>query len=241
MGKAGDEVNSKPGFRAPGCRCRSRRVAAPTCHRLGLVYNLATMPPGPPSPVGSDAEPEAIAAVADSHEHGRGAQTALSLRLLGVVFLLTLVPWASAKVACNLRDSPVRPPPELDLKVIIQRPKSAGLEFSQRLASGDFRAASELARGDLARELLQQAAACDQNPDACSSAPAGSIHTRAVLRTRRHDAAEVTTASHGGLSGVQRLELELGRDATGWAVIARRPAADESPAGHLTPGASVEP
>ena len=34
------------------------------------------------------------------------------LRLLGVVCVATVLPWALAKAACNLRDSPIRQPHE---------------------------------------------------------------------------------------------------------------------------------
>src|SRR6185436_12749174 len=172
--------------------CSSAALTVPTCHREALVYNDAAMPAEPsPESVPADADSPAVAAEAPPAtrpavprtEEELNSPNPLTLRLLGVIFLATFLPWVAAKVACNVREAPVRQPPELPVDVLARQPKDAALELQQRAASGEYREAAELAKGDAAKELLDADARCQREPQPCEALRARASHvaTRAVL------------------------------------------------------------
>jgi hypothetical protein len=148
----------------------------------------------------------------------------LTLRLLGVIFLGTFLPWLSAKVACNLRDAPVRQPPELPVEVLSRQPKDAALELQQRAASGHYREAAELAKGDAAKELLEADARCQAEPQPCEAlrARAQEVATRAVLVGRGPLLAEARAESQLG-DKVERYTMRLEAEGTRWYVTSRTP------------------
>src|SRR4051812_25696369 len=61
--------------------------------------------------------------------------TPLTLRLLGVIFLATFLPWVAAKIACNEREGPIRLPPTLSTETLSKQPKDAAIELAQRAAT----------------------------------------------------------------------------------------------------------
>src|SRR6185295_2791121 len=184
----------------------------PTCHREGLVYNVAAMPAEPsPESVSPESVPPGAArvlAAASSPaahrvprtERELNSPTPLTLRLLGVIFLATFFPWVAAKVACNVREAPLREPPELPADVLARQPKDAALELQQRAASGHYREAAELAKGDAAKELLDADARCQAEPQPCAAlrAQASHVATRAVLVGRGPLLAEARAESQVG-------------------------------------------
>ena len=161
-------------------------------------------------------------------EQQLNSPTQLTLRLLGVIFAATLIPWASAKVACNRRDVPTRVPLEQATEVLAKQAKSAGLELQQRVASYRFKEAAELAKGDVARELLAADARCQAEPQPCEQrrAQSGRIFTRAVLVSRNAAGAQVRAESHIG-DQVERVALQLELDAGRWYVVSKAPFAGE--------------
>jgi hypothetical protein len=181
--------------------------------------------PAPPPPVPAAARVDARAV--DEAERRLNAPTPLTLRLLGVIFAATLLPWVAAKAACNQRDSPVRQPHEPPTETLAKNAKSAALELSQRAASGHYREAAEFARGDVAKELLEADARCPSDPAPCERrrAQSGQIFTRAVLASRGPLEASVRTESRVGSDPPERFAMHLVQDAGRWYVDKRAPLA----------------
>jgi hypothetical protein len=198
------------------------------------VYNVASMPAEPPPEPSLDSPASAAPAGApppvDAHaaveaERRLNSPTPLTLRLLGVVFVATLLPWVAAKAACNLRDSPVRQPHEPPTELLAKNAKSAALELAQRAASGHYREAAELARGDVAKELLDADARCQSEPAPCEKrrAQAERVVTRAVVASRGPLEASVRTESRGGSDAPERFAMHLSQDDGRWYVVRRAP------------------
>jgi hypothetical protein len=162
-------------------------------------------------------------------ERRLGSPTPLTLRLLGVVCLATLLPWLAAKVACNDRESPVRQPHDLATDVLAKNPKSTALELSQRAASGRYREAAELARGDVARELLEADVRCQSEPAPCELRRAASerVFTRAVVASRGPLEATVRTESRAADGPPERFAMRLAQAEGRWYVERRTPLTGE--------------
>ena len=197
------------------------------------MYNVAAMP-AEPSPESVPAGAAGSAVAAGAPHRGRSAvprterelnsPSPLTLRLLGVIFLGTFLPWVAAKVACNVREAPVREPPELPVDVLARQPKDAALELQQRVASGHYREAAELAKGDLAKELLDADARCQTQPKPCEAlrARASDVATRAVLVGRGPLLAEARAESQ--VDGkTERYMMRLEADGSRWYVTSRTP------------------
>jgi hypothetical protein len=179
----------------------------------------------PPSVAPAGARPPVDARAADEAERRLNSPTPLTLRLLGVVFVATLLPWIAAKAACNLRDSPVRQPHEPPTEQLAKNAKSAALELAQRAATGHYREAAELARGDVAQGLLEADARCQAEPAPCEKrrAQAGRVFTRAVVASRGPLEASVRTESRGGSDAPERFAMHLSQDDGRWYVVRRVP------------------
>jgi len=200
------------------------------------VYNVAAMPAEPsPESVSPESVPPGAArvlAAASSPaahrvprtERELNSPTPLTLRLLGVIFLATFFPWVAAKVACNVREAPLREPPELPADVLARQPKDAALELQQRAASGHYREAAELAKGDAANELLAADARCQAEPQPCAAlrAQASHVATRAVLVGRGPLLAEARAESQVG-DKTERYLMRLEADGNRWYVTTRTP------------------
>lgn len=158
-------------------------------------------------------------------ERRLNSPTPLTLRLLGVVFVATFLPWVAAKAACNLRDSPVRQPHDLPTETLAKNAKSAALELSQRAAAGRFREAAELAKGDVARELLAADQRCTAEPASCEHRRSQSEHvfTRAVVASRGPFEASVRTESRVGGDPPERFAMHLNQEEGRWYVTQRAP------------------
>jgi hypothetical protein len=168
--------------------------------------------------------------------------TPLTLRLLGVVCLATLLPWLAAKVACNGRETPVRQPHDLATDVLAKNPKSTALELAQRAASGRYREAAELARGDVARELLEADARCQSEPAPCEQRRAASerVFTRAVVASRGPLEATVRTESRVADGAPERFAMRLAQADGRWYVERRAPLSGEIDA-PVSPDEQVSP
>lgn len=174
-------------------------------------------PPGrPASPSGSE--------LAEA-ERRLAAPTPLALRLLGVMFLATVLPWAGAKVACNDRNSPVRQPHDLTTEVAAKSAKSAALELAQRAASGLYGQAAELARGEAAEALEAAEQACQADPAPCERrrAQRERVFTRAVLASRGPFEATARTESRVADGPPERFALRLEQVDGKWSVVRRTP------------------
>jgi len=174
--------------------------------------------PGPRRPL---PDPQEVAAA----EQRLNSPTPLTLRLLGVVCVATLLPWVAAKAACNQRDSPIRQPHDLPTDVLAKNAKSAALELAQRAASGRYREAAELARGDVAKELGDADARCATEPAPCEQRRSQSEHvfTRAVIASRGPLEATVRTESRVGQAPPERFAMRLQQDEGRWYVVRRTP------------------
>jgi hypothetical protein len=161
----------------------------------------------------------------DEAERRLNSPTPLTLRLLGVVFVATFLPWVAAKAACNLRDSPVRQPHDLPTETLAKNAKSAALELSQRAASGRYREAAELAKGDVAQELLAADERCKAEPAPCERRRAQSAHvfTRAVVASRGPFEASVRTESRVGSDPPERFAMHVNQEDGRWYVTRRAP------------------
>jgi hypothetical protein len=195
------------------------------------------MPAEPPPEPSKDRPAPLTPALAPPHadpavtleeaERRVNSPTPLTLRLLGVVFVATLLPWVAAKTACNLRDSPVRQPHDPPTAELAKNAKSAALELSQRAASGRYREAAELARGDVAKELLDADARCQAEPAPCEKrrAQAEQTFTRAVVASRGPFEASVRTESRVGSEPPERFAMHLSQEDGRWYVVRRGPLA----------------
>jgi len=196
----------------------------------------AEPPPNPPPPgtpaTSSDPPvspeniaPENIGTGQLDTEAALNAPSPLTLRLLGVIFAATFIPWVGAKVACNRREGPTRPPLDLPAAELSKQPKDAALELQQRVATNHFREAAELAKGDVASELLAADARCQAEPPPCEQvrAKSQSIFTRAVVVKRGPLVAEVRAESDFGEGRVERFTMRLEPDAGRWYVVSRAP------------------
>lgn len=200
--------------------------------------------PSVPTLVGDAAADTPAGAPPPLSEEGLNSPTPLTLRLLGVIFLATFIPWVAAKAACNLRDAPVRSPVDLPTEVFARQPKSAALELQQRAATGRYGEAAELAKGSVKDELLAADARCAAEPGPCEALRAQQLHvvTRAVLVSRTPTAAEVRTESSSG-DKTERFALRLEPEGGRWYVTSREPfsgslsePAPEPPAASNEPG-----
>jgi hypothetical protein len=187
--------------------------------------------PAEPPPDRVESNPPVVAEAAPARpvprldtEEALGAPTPLTVRLLAVICAATLLPWVGAKVACNRRESPVRPPLELATDVLAKQPKSAALELQQRAASNRYREAAELAKGAAAEELLAADTRCQSDPRPCEErrAQADRIQTRAVLLRRGPLVAEARAESWIGET-VERYNMRLEADGGRWFVVSRTP------------------
>ncbi|HTV18552.1 MAG TPA: hypothetical protein VMG12_07770 [Polyangiaceae bacterium] len=167
--------------------------------------------------------PRPSAAQSAEAERRLNSPTPLTLRLLGVVFAATMLPWVAAKAACNLRDSPVRQPHDLPTETLAKNAKSAALELSQRAASGRYREAAELAKGDVAAELLAADERCKTEPAPCKKRLEQSEHvfTRAVVASRGPFEASVRTESRIGDEPPERFAMHLNQEDGRWYVTKR--------------------
>lgn len=168
------------------------------------------------------------AAVPPRTEREVNSPSPLALSFLGVVFLATFFPWVAAKLACNGREAPVRQPPELSLDILARQPKDAALELQQRAASGRYREAAELARGDAARELLEADARCQSDPQPCEAlrARADAVNTRAVLVGRGPLLAEARVESQRD-NTTERYVIKLQAEGNRWYATSRTPYAGD--------------
>jgi hypothetical protein len=179
-------------------------------------------------------------------ERELNSPNSLTLRMLGVIFLGTFLPWVAAKVACNVREAPPRDPPELPADVLSKQPKDAALELQQRAATGHYREAAELAKGDAAKELLDADARCQSDPKPCQAlrAEANQIATRAVLVGRGPLLAEARTETQRG-DKTERYVMKLEADGGRWYVTSRTPYPGDLltpiPVINVTPGAGLPP
>lgn len=189
--------------------------------------SLERAPLARPSP-GAAPAPQRLARSVPRTEQELNSPTPLTLRLLGVIFLATFLPWVAAKIACNVREAPPRQPPELSAEVLSKQPKEAAIELQQLAATGQYREAAEYARGDAARELLEAEARCQTDAASCAAlrAPERRVSTRAVLVARDMTQAEVRVESD--VDGKrERYVLRLQPDSGRWYVMSRRPFAGE--------------
>ena len=165
----------------------------------------------------------------------------LTMKMLGVIFLGTFLPWLAAQVACNVREAPPRDPPDLPADVLSKQPKDAALELQQRAATGRYREAAELAKGDVAKELLEADARCQSDPKPCEAlrAEAKQVATRAVLVGRGPLLAEARAESKLG-DKTERYVMKLEADGGRWYVTSRTPYAGDLltpiPVINVTPG-----
>jgi hypothetical protein len=168
------------------------------------------------------------AALAEA-ERRLNSPTPLTLRLLGVVFAATFLPWVAAKAACNQRDSPIRQPHDLPTEVLAKNAKSTALELAQRAASGRYREAAELARGDVAQELLAEDARCQTEPAPCEKRRADPSHvfTRVVVASRGPFEATVRSESRVGGDPPERFAMRLQQEDGRWYVTHRAPLVGE--------------
>jgi hypothetical protein len=186
--------------------------ARPAPGAAGLLpQRLPSPPPGVPST-----------------ERELNSPTPLTLRLLGVIFLATFLPWVAAKIACNVREAPPRQPPELSAEVLSRQPKEAAIELQQLAATGQYREAAEYARGDAARDLLEAEARCTADAASCAAlrAPGRLVSTRGVLVARDLAQAEVRVESDAD-GKRERYVLRLQPDTGRWYVVSRSPFAGE--------------
>jgi hypothetical protein len=192
-------------------------------------------PPPEPSPQATERAPGAARSrrardegLADA-ERRVNSPTPLTLRLLGVVCAATIIPWFLAKTACNLRDSPIRQPLDLPTETLAKNAKSAAQELAQRAASGRYREAAELARGDVAKELLDADARCQSEPEPCERrrSLAERVFTRAVVASRGPFEATVRTESRVGDGEPERHAMRLAQEDGRWYVVKRSPFAAE--------------
>jgi len=185
----------------------------------------------PPEPSTRDVVPTPVvdrsarARAAALGERRLNSPTPLTLRLLGVVCAATLLPWLAAKVACNGREGPIRQPNDLPTDVIAKNAKSAALELAQRAASGHYREAAELARGDVAQELLDADARCQAEPAPCQRRRSLVEHvfTRAVVASRGPLEATVRTESRVGEDPPERYAMRMAQEDGRWYVVRRAP------------------
>lgn len=175
-------------------------------------------------------------------ERRLNSPTPLTLRLLGVVFVATFLPWVAAKAACNLRDAPVRQPHDLPTEALAKNAKSAALELSQRAATGRYREAAELAKGDVERELLAADERCSAEPAPCQHRRAQSerAFTRAVVASRGPFEANVRTESRVGNDPPERFAMHLKQEDGRW-YVARRVPLDGPIDAPVTPEEQVSP
>jgi hypothetical protein len=192
------------------------------------------MPAEPPPEPSQDSPAAARAArlalderTLEEAERRLNSPTPLTLRLLGVIFVATFLPWVAAKAGCNLRDSPVRQPHDLPTETLAKNAKSAALELAQRAASGRYREAAELARGEVAKELLDADTRCQSEPAPCEQrrARAGQVFTRAVVASRGPLEASVRTESRIGGDPPERFAMHLAQEEGRWYVVRRSPLA----------------
>jgi hypothetical protein len=187
-------------------------------------------PPGPGQPDPRTSAHDAAARALDARalkeaERRLNSPTPLTMRLLGVIFVATMVPWIAAKAACNLRESPVRQPHDPPTATLAKNAKSAALELAHRAATGRYREAAELARGDVAKELLDADARCTSEPAPCEQrrARAERTFTRAVVASRGPAEASVRTESLAGDDPPERFAMHLAHDEGRWYVVRRSP------------------
>lgn len=190
----------------------------------------AEPPPEPPTESNATrvADPTTAAlggATLPRTEEELNSPTPLTLRLLGVMFIVTFLPWAGAKLACNLRDAPARAPLPLPAAELAKTPKGAALELQQRAASHQYREASELAKGELVSELLAADARCQAEPKACEErrSQKDRLFTRAVLASRGPSAAHVRAQTLLGDQVVEKFAMSLAQEGGRWYVVSRAP------------------
>lgn len=172
---------------------------------------------------GGEADP---AAAGVTTERDLNSPTPLTLRLLGVIFAATFIPWVGAKTACNLREAPQRTPLELPAAVHARQAKSAALELQQRAATGRFAEAAELARGELREQLLAEAERCRAEPAPCEALRAREqrVVSHAVLVRRTANTAEARVETRVGdapQAAAEKVQVRLEADGGRWYVVER--------------------
>lgn len=183
----------------------------------------------PGAPAGSAAPVPATGVDVIETERQLNSPTPLTLRLLGVIFIATFLPWAGAKIACNQRESPVRQPLDLPTDVLAKTPKGAALELQQRAATSRYAEAAELAKAEAAQDLLAADARCKSDPQPCEQrrAQSGKIFSRVVVLSRGPAAATVRAESELDGKPVDRVAMRLVQEEGRWYVTARTPYAGE--------------
>lgn len=137
-----------------------------------------------------------------------------TLRLLGVIFSVTLVCWIGSKAACNKRDSPVRSPIALTLAQARETGKSSALEFAQRMATCLWEDAATLATPEAAQAIEPFKKGSAAVVSGCGKED---VYTRAIVHKRRRNNMKITTHSSGpGLK--QTLDVTVERQDKSWRV-----------------------
>ncbi len=174
-----------------------------------------------------------------------------TLVMLGVVALMTLIMWGTARFACNAHPAQTVKPREVSTRELARDPKDAAVELEQRWATKRYGAALELATGGLVTELTKDKKACDANKKACAAESkklSAEVLTTGEMLSREPAGAVVRVTSSGGPGGKQSYLIHLGFDGTIWKADSRKPATGAAmavPSGSApampVPGASAAP
>lgn len=149
---------------------------------------------------------------------------ALTLALLGAIFVVTATTWGAARFACNMHPPESRPAPKLPTERLIQTPKDAAIEFIQRFRSSDYDGALEASTGDLQQEIQRLKADCDAKANECArsrEAAAGRLTTAVLLRQDASRAdADVTTMLKGQ---TEKYRVVVAHEGAVWKAVSKTP------------------
>jgi hypothetical protein len=148
----------------------------------------------------------------------------MTVGMLGVLGVLTVIMWALARGGCNYHPpKETRVPREVTTEELARDPKNAAIELQQRWLIHDFKGAAELATGEVAQQLQQDAAACNPACLAEKKSLADKVLTSAIILDANMMGATARVTSVGLPGGPKVFLLRMERADSIWKATLRKP------------------
>jgi len=145
--------------------------------------------------------------------------------MLGLVSLLLLILWFSARLACNAHPDQVREPKHYSTFALAADPKNAAFEFQQQFETGHYEIPMDLSTGPMRNIVDQKMRECEKDPDACEERQqelAGKVESLATVleQDNRRAIVEIESVFSSGESKTYTFTVIKDKDQ--WKVLDRR-------------------
>lgn len=145
--------------------------------------------------------------------------------MLGLVSLLLLILWFSARLACNAHPDQVREPKHYSTFALTADPKNTAFEFQQQFETGHYEIPMDLSTGPMRKIVDQKMQECEKEPDACEEHQqelTGKVESLATVleQDNRRAIVEIESVFPTGESKTYTFTVTKNKDQ--WKVLDRR-------------------